>query len=403
MRRWYRSINGEPGITTESLNILKQKADAHTEDEKKEMLVALMCDEVSIKKCVEWNETESKFSGFVTYENTNKKQQNRRNNKKDQLPIAKDALVFMVVGEDFKIPVAYFLLNGLEALERAALTQEVIRNVNETGARVISLTGDGLVANIAVAKHLGVKFDGGKTFFKSPTNTNDKIYFILDPPHVLKLFRGCLATHQLYFDNKSICWNFIVELQKMQMEKDINLGNKLRAQHINYSTRPMNVRLADETMSMSVADGIDQLRDDDYEQFRDSDETTKFIKFVDNTFNIGNVRAGQKDYKPSVYKTPISEANSEDLFKYFHVAKEYFKSIQIDVTSKNGNRTKTLKKLSIRSRSFTPFLGVVTNLTSFEGLYHDHVLNGPLEALYTFQFSQDHLETWFSCVRRGLG
>lgn len=76
--------------------------------------------------------------------------------KKDHLDIAKDVLVYMVVGENFKLPVAYFLLNGLEALERAALTQEVIRHVNETGAKVISLTGDGLIANIACLKHLGV-------------------------------------------------------------------------------------------------------------------------------------------------------------------------------------------------------------------------------------------------------
>lgn len=50
-----------------------------------------------------------------------------------------------------------------------------------------------------------------------------------------------------------------------------------------------------------------------------------------------------------------------------------------------------------------PNLGFASNITALEGLYTDNVLNGPLEFLHTFQFSQDHLETWFSCVRRGLG
>lgn len=36
-------------------------------------------------------------------------------------------------------------------------------------------------------------------------------------------------------------------------------------------------------------------------------------------------------------------------------------------------------------------------------LYNDNVLNGGLEKLHTFQLCQDHLETWFSCVRRSLG
>lgn len=397
IRRWYKSINGEPGITTESMNILKQKAEEYKK-EGKELLLAMMFDEMAIKKNVEWNEAESKFSGFVTCENTKTTQ---HGNEKAHLDIAKDALVFMVVGENFKIPVAYFLLNGLEALERAALAQDVIRHVNETGAKVISFTGDGLISNISVAKHLGCNLKQDKTFFASPTNPkSDKIHFILDPPHMLKLFRGCLATHSLYYNDKPISWDFIVELQKMQSDKNINLGNKLSNNHIKYSTRSMNVRLACETLSMSVADCISQLREDNYDEFRNSSETTNFIKFVDNTFNVGNVRNSKYDHENFDYKYPICESTAEGLFKYFCEAKKYFKSVEIDEKNRKGEM---IRKLAINSKSFTPFLGMVINLTSFEGLYNDHVLNGPLKTLYTFQFSQDHLETWFSSVRRGLG
>lgn len=396
---WYKSIDGEPGITTESLTILKLKAQEKANVGKK-LLITLMCDEVAIRKSVEWNESELKFSGFVSCEN--------RKKKKDHLDISKDALVFMAVGDNFKIPVAYFLLCGLESLERAALTQHVIQHVNSTGVKVISLTLDGLISNVAVLRHLGVNFDEDKTYFRSPTNPDDKIYAILDPPHMLKLFRGCLATHQLYFNNKQICWNYVAELHKMQMEKNINLGNKLTTHHINYKTRPMNVRLAAETMSRSVVDCIDQLREDNYVQFQDSQETSKFIMYVNNTFDIFNVKASKTDgidQKNCSYKKPICESTAEDLLPYFREAKEYFKSVQVDeVTGNRKKQTlKTVRKLAIKSRSFTPFLGVVCNMNSFENLYKDYVLNGPLEALYTFQFSQDHLETWFSCVRRGLG
>lgn len=405
IRRWYTSINGEPGITADSLNILKQKAEEMAKDGK-ELLLAMISDETSIKRSVAWNKHDSTFSGFVSCENINA----RKRKEKDQLDFAKDALVYMVVGDDFKIPVAYFLLNGLEALERAALTQHVIRHVNKTGARVISLTGDGLISNIACLKHLGVNFDEKKTYFKSPTNQNDKIYAILDPPHVIKLFRGCLATHNLYFDDKPISWNYIVELHKLQMERNINLGNKLTNLHINYTTKPMNVRLAAETISRSVADGIDQLREDKYVQFQNSEETIKFIQFVKNSFDICNVKASSKhhmnsEYTDLVYKRPICESTANDLFTYFHYVKSYFESVQVDEVYKNKKKKsiRITRKLAIQSSSFTPFLGTVCNLTSFEGLYNDYVLNGPLQALHTFQFSQDHLETWFSCVRSGLG
>lgn len=208
LRRWYRAIDTEPGITTVSLDILRQKAETH-KLEGKEMTLALLCDEVSIKKSVEFHEAESKFSGFVSCENKSKNNPTKRKAKKAKkingLDVAKDALVFMCVGEDFKIAVAYFFLCGLEAVDRAALTQEVIRSVNGTGAKTISLTADGTVTNINCVECLGVNFKDDKPFFKSPTSPHYNIYFLLDAPHMLKLARGCFATHQLYYKEKPIC------------------------------------------------------------------------------------------------------------------------------------------------------------------------------------------------------
>lgn len=173
IKRWYRSIDGEPGITIPSLNILKGKAEEYKK-EGEELTLALLCDEVSTAKSVEFDENKIEFSGFVTCENKTKYNSTKRKNKKEKKPnrldVAKDALVFMCVGKDFKIPVAYFFLCGLEAEERAALTQEVIRNVNETGAKVISLTADGTITNIKSVKCLGVNFEENKPFFKSPTS-----------------------------------------------------------------------------------------------------------------------------------------------------------------------------------------------------------------------------------------
>lgn len=49
------------------------------------------------------------------------------------------------------------------------------------------------------------------------------------------------------------------------------------------------------------------------------------------------------------------------------------------------------------------FFGFLHNMTSTLGLYDDYIKNGPLEMFYTFQYSQDHLETYFSLVRSSLG
>lgn len=198
---WVKSINGEPGITTEALTILSAKAKEYQANGK-QLLLSMISDEMHIAKKIGYDAKTKKFSGFVSCSNNNNEQQ-------EKLDVATNALVFMVAGEDFKLTVGYFLLSGLNAENRAALTQLAIQHVNETGARVISLTGDGLRANIAMTEILGADFENDKPYFPSPTNPDQKIYIIWDPPHMLKLARGCLSSHQLSHENISMHWNFI--------------------------------------------------------------------------------------------------------------------------------------------------------------------------------------------------
>lgn len=223
---------------------------------------------------------------------------------------------------------------------------------------------------------------------------------------MLKLARGCFKHHQLYYNGLPINWNYIVNLHKMQQERNINLGNKLSDMHLNFNVRPMNVRLACETMSNSVADCIDQLCSDGYSEFQGSQTTTEFIRYCDSTFDVSN-------YKPNIsgagnnFKRSLNPSTASEFFDFFMRAKIYFQSIEIDETYTrkiNGKKlTTTVRKLAIKSRNYTPFFGFVHNLTAFEGMYTEYVLNGPLDELQTFQFCQDHLETWFSSVRSRLG
>lgn len=398
IRAWLKSIDGSPGITNEALQSLERKAKEYHE-KGEELLIALISDEMSIRKNVAWHEKKQKFSGFATCCNENN----------ELVPVAKDALVFMAVGEDFKLPVAYFLLAGLNAMGRAALTQLVVKSVNDTGCRVVSLTQDGLAANKAMARELGADFKDNKPYFLSPTNPNHRIYFIWDAPHMMKLGRACLKYHQLYHNGKKISWKFIEELHEMQTQRNINLGNKLTSMHCDFHVKPMNVRLACETLSNSVADCIDQLRRDGYTQFQNSQETTEYIRIFNNIMDIFN-------YKPKMakdgnnFKKSLCPATANDIFSYSEHVKEYLESLEIDVEitrrlkdETRSKPTKIVRKLAINSSNSTPFFGFTQNIEALKGLYTDHILNGPLTFLNTFQLSQDHLETWFSCVRRGLG
>lgn len=394
---WLKSVDGSPGITTEALNTLARKVEEYKSDDKA-LLVSMLSDEMYIKKDIGWNDTKKEFNGFATC----------HDEKNDEdLPVAKNALVFMVVGNDFKLTVAYFYLAGLNAMSRAALTNLVIESVNKTGARVISLTGDGLIANVSMVKELGADFKNDKPYFPSPTNPDDKIYAIWDPSHMLKLARGVLNSHQMYHAGIPMHWNFITSLHEMQKQRNINLGNKLTSMHCNFHVKPMNVRLAAETLSNSVADCIDLLSKDGYKEFVDSHGTTEYIRYVNNSFDILN-------FKPTMgkagenFRKPLNTSTASELFEYAAKAKAFFRSIEIDEVytrklSDGNKKTYTTRKLAIRSRKCMPFFGFTHTLTALEMIYNDFVLNGPLSEFETFMFSQDHLETWFSSARSRLG
>ena len=109
IRSWYSKISADPGFTQPAFSAIK----SCVEDRKcegKETLCALMMDEVAIRKHVEY--AAGKFHGYVDL---------GCGIVNDSLLPAKDALVLMVVAIDdsWKIPVAYFLIDGLTGEECA--------------------------------------------------------------------------------------------------------------------------------------------------------------------------------------------------------------------------------------------------------------------------------------------
>lgn len=170
--------------------------------EGKELHLCIIHDEMSMKNQVSWNEGNASFKGLATKTNQNE------NNEKDQRSVAKDSLTYMAVGPDFRIAFAYFLIDGLQSIDRAALSKEV----KTTGSFIISLIGDGLRANIASYEILGADFRAYKPYFASPSHPDRNIYIIFDPPHMLKLIRKDFSNHKLYFKNDPLRWDLLEKL-----------------------------------------------------------------------------------------------------------------------------------------------------------------------------------------------
>lgn len=390
LQRWLKVVDDSPGITRTALDSIADIAKSYKE-KGEQLHLCLISDEISIAKQALWNENAESFEGFSGIVNST--DHNGRDNN-DKLPLAKDALVLMAVGPSFRITVAYQFLSGLDAIDRASFTREVIRSVDGTGARVISLTGDGLHANKMVAQLLGANFENNQPFFPRPSQPNQKIYILFDPPHMIKLLRKYFAEQQLQHGNDDIKWELLEILAKRQDTDNFSFGNKLTQNHIDYKNCKMKVYLAVETLSNSVADSIEQLSEDGYEDFIGSEKTVEFIRYANNIFDIMNY--GEKKKTDDQFKQPLCAESIDKFRSFFEKYNQFVAEITINIKyNKNTKRVPAIKTMG--------FMGLYINIQSTIGIYEDYVQNGPLDVFYTFQYSQDHLETYFSLIRGSLG
>ncbi|PIK44382.1 putative THAP domain-containing protein 9-like [Apostichopus japonicus] len=149
IRAWYSRIDGAPGFTKPAFAALEAKR-KDNRAKGKETVCAVMLDEVAIRKHVEY--AHGQFHGYVDIGS---------GNSDDSAPVAKDALVLMAVSVDqsWKIPLGYFLINGMSGEERANLINQCLQKLHDVGVRAVSLTCDGPSCHFAMMRHLGAKLN----------------------------------------------------------------------------------------------------------------------------------------------------------------------------------------------------------------------------------------------------
>ena len=214
---WYSKIPAEPGFTEPAFKALSLKVE-EAKKQQKDVLAALMLDEMSIKKHVAWDG--KRFRGYVDVGDSF---------TEDEGEEATDALVLMVVSLDgsFKMPVAYFFISSMTGKEKANLVTVALEKLTNIGVNVVSVTCDGPPSHFTMIKELGATLDPDnmKTFFRNDNTESGKIYIFLDICHMLKNVRNILRKHDLVdCDEKRISWTFIAELGKLQEKEGLRQG-----------------------------------------------------------------------------------------------------------------------------------------------------------------------------------
>ena len=285
LRKWSSVLECEPGFIEATFQSLEREATASPE--KKDC--CLIIDAMSIRKQTLYDAHQDKYAGFVNYGDipTN-----------DPETIATEAVVFLLVGarSHWKCPIGYFLVDKMSSKSQAQLVRLALEKAAKVGLRVWSITTDGTAVNISMFRELGcnftTSFETMITKFKHPTE-DYYVFAILDPCHMLKLARNALAHLDSFIDeeNRVIEWKYFKSLNTIQESEGFTLANKLSLKHVKFETHKMNVKLAAQTLSSSVADAIEFL---DFsmklDDFQHSSGTVKFVRTIDRLLDILNSR-----------------------------------------------------------------------------------------------------------------
>lgn len=413
MKAWFAQsdISGEPGLSEGNLGRLKRLVE---EMNGEQLLCTLIFDEMYIREQILWDENLMNYVGFISYgsygEEKEKKirDKGKKNKKeKDNIPFAKKAMNFMLVGinRNFQFPLAYHLVRDLDADELKALISEFIIKVSECGIKIAQLCFDGDKKNLAVCKLFGANLDAFDSNFKpyieNPFN-GSTIFLTLDPSHMEKLIRNLLGNHKelLTESGKKIEWKYFVELEKMSKGGNM-LTHKLTKKHIEFKQNIMNVRIANETFSQSVADSMRILKNQNHPLFLGCENTIEFNEIIDKLFNVLNSKT---KHHPNIFKQALCPRNKDVIFDFAEQTIKYMKSLEMTVIRKVKGEDVKKRMPVLKTVNKTPILGLIMDLTNLRLFYELYVeKDKSMNEVYTFTFSQDPLEILHAKLRSRNG
>ncbi len=190
-------------------------------------------------------------------------------------------------------------------------------------------------------------------------------------------------------EGNAIRWQHIEELQKLQELEGLNLGNKLSSNHLKFQKHKMNVRLAAQTLSSSVANAIEFLdKSTKLPSFCNSHGTVKFIHTIDRLFDILNSR----NPIAKGFKTPLRPKNKDTWEEILMSTASYLLSLKTNTP--DGQLIST----SQRKTFVIGFVACIKSTISMATQMFSSPTN-PFKYLLTYKFSQDHIELLFSCIR----
>ncbi|KAK3924130.1 DNA transposase [Frankliniella fusca] len=406
-------IDIQEGVQQELLEHLQHEIEKKCPN-KCDQYFSLLLDEMSIRSDLVFNSRTGDLVGYTnltSLESSMRELEAEMEDNKYEKKLAKKVLVFMLNGatKNIRFVPAVFSTDDLSAAQLYMKTWDIIYAVEEAGAKVLTVIFDGASMN---KKFISMNFNAsGKDLGYQTINTasgdSRKLFFIFDPPHLIKTFRNCLAnsyshrlSRKLWKDDQHLSWQAIEALYDITKEHKFKC-TKLTKAHVKLTSFScMKVSLATQVLSGSVADALVKYKDVSPLKKVYSEELVKLIRLVNRTFDCfnGSIGSKKKDMNPDldVYR---SVADPRFLFlesEFLGFLSDWEQSI----SRREGAFTKDEKSRMIISHQTLE--GFKITVASFVEVIKFLLLNGA-DHVSARNFNQDPLEQYFSVIRRMRG
>lgn len=290
------------------------------------------------------------------------------------------ALMFKGVFNNWKQPLAYFLMNSsFSAHQIKNIIIKTITKLQEIGYVVIAFITDMGGNFMQAAKMLEITTDS--PYF---TVKEQQIAYFIDPPHAIKATRNNFYKHNIIYNDKLISWKFIEQFYEKDQKNQMRLAPKLTESHITPTNfERMQVRYATQILSATVAAGLQKLVVSGCIP-NDAFVTADFVREMNNLFDIFNSSA-------VVHAAKYKKAFIGESFQveFLLKMKEYLNNLRI-VTKQGVDITNKVKVFKYWCQNINSLLAMWDYL---------HIIAPEIKFLLMRRFTQDALENFFGKIR----
>ncbi|KAK3926416.1 Transposable element P transposase [Frankliniella fusca] len=327
---------------------------------------------------------------------------------------AKKVLAFMLQGISNIIHevIAIYPTAELNSQQLYVRAWDVICSLEIRDIRVLSLIFDGASCNKKFV-NMHTKWDSSGDFIHATRNIAAEeerpLFFIVDPPHLLKCIRNCFSnsfghkcTRYMYKNGEKISWEAIELLHSISI-KDKFKTHKLTQAHAKLTAfSRMNVTLTTQTMSKSVARALKDYMNDPRFNGVINFELLSFILKVNTFFDCLN-GSGDPDgtrNKTNEYLKPyinlederLRTVLKEDVLKFF--IDWHNDAYEQEGLSKEAMERRTISHETYQSLHITIF-GFCAAV--------EFLLRKGAPSVDAKAFNQDKLEQYFGLTRMAGG